>query len=39
MLQYIDEKGGLAPFHLLDGHQSRFELDFLKYVNSEEASG
>ena len=29
-------EAGLNPFILLDGHGSRFELDFLKYVNKKE---
>jgi hypothetical protein len=42
MLQAIDATNvfdrttGLNPFLLLDGHGSRFELDFLTYVNSSE---
>jgi hypothetical protein len=42
MLRYIDEKHvfdrttGLAPFLLLDGHGSRFELEFLEYIHSDE---
>ena len=28
-----ERENGLVPFVLLDGHQSRFELEFLKYVN------
>jgi hypothetical protein len=42
MLRYIDEKEvfdrttGLAPFLLLDGHGSRFELEFLEYINCAE---
>jgi hypothetical protein len=29
----VDREKGLRPFVLLDGHQSRFELEFLKYMN------
>ena len=29
-----DRKKGLTPFVLLDGHQSRFHIDFLKYINN-----
>jgi hypothetical protein len=42
MLRYIDEKEvfdhttGLAPFLLLDGHGSRFELEFSEYINSDD---
>jgi len=43
MLETIDEIGvfdregtGLNPFLLLDGHGSRFELDFLDYINTAE---
>jgi hypothetical protein len=42
MLHYIDEKEvfdnttGLAPFLLLDGHGSRFEVEFLEYINCAE---
>lgn len=28
-----DREQGYTPFVLLDGHQSRFELEFLKYIN------
>ena len=28
-----DRKEGYTPFLLLDGHQSRFELEFLRYIN------
>ena len=28
-----DRKNGQIPFVLIDGHQSRFDLDFLKYIN------
>ena len=30
-----DREKGLVPFALLDGHQSRFDLDFLTYINEE----
>ena len=30
-----DRKNGLIPFALLDGHQSRFDLDFLRYINED----
>jgi hypothetical protein len=30
----FDRSDGIAPFLLLDGHSSRFELPFLKYINS-----
>jgi len=30
------EEAGLNPFLLLDGHGSRFELDFLNYINEDE---
>jgi hypothetical protein len=43
MLKYIDDlqvfdrsTTGLNPFLLLDGHGSRFELQFLEYINREE---
>jgi hypothetical protein len=29
-----DRKEGKIPFMLLDGHQSRFDLDFLRYINT-----
>ena len=29
-----DREEGKIPFMLLDGHQSRFDLDFLKYINT-----
>jgi hypothetical protein len=36
-LDIFDRSGtGLNPFLLLDGHGSRFELDFLQYINSVE---
>jgi len=35
-LQVFDRSTGLNPFLLLDGHGSRFELDFLEYINSTE---
>ena len=31
-----DRKEGLIPFVLLDGHQSRFDLSFLEYINADE---
>ena len=30
----FDRSDGIAPFLLLDGHGSRFELPFLKYINT-----
>ena len=30
-----DRENGLIPFALLDGHQSRFDLDFLRYINED----
>ena len=30
-----DRKEGRIPFMLLDGHQSRFDIDFLKYINDD----
>ena len=35
-LQLFDEdrENGLVPFMLLDGHQSRFDLEFLRYINT-----
>ena len=30
-----DQKNGLIPFLLLDGHQSRFHLEFLEYINDD----
>ena len=30
----FDRSDGIAPFLLLDGHGSRFELPFLKYINA-----
>ena len=31
---YAEERRqGLIPFALIDGHQSHFDLDFLKYIN------
>ena len=30
-----DRRQGMIPFALLDGHQSRFHLDFLKYINND----
>ena len=29
-----DREEGKIPFMLLDGHQSRFDLDFLRYINT-----
>ena len=40
MLKYLDElevfdqSTGLSPFLILDGHGSRFELEFLEYINT-----
>ena len=31
-----ERKRGITPFLLLDGHQSRFELEFLQYINDDE---
>jgi hypothetical protein len=31
-----DRKMGICPYVILDGHQSRFDIDFLNYVNHEE---
>ncbi len=36
-LQVFDHSTGLNPFLLLDGHGSCFELDFLEYINCNEA--
>lgn len=33
-----DRKRGQIPFALIDGQQSRFDLDFLKYINSRQQS-
>jgi len=33
-LQLFDRSTGLNPFLLLDGHGSRFELEYLEYINS-----
>ena len=33
-LGVVDRKDGLKPFLLLDGHGSRFELQFLRYINN-----
>ena len=30
-----ERKDGITPFVLLDGHQSRFELEFLRYINND----
>jgi hypothetical protein len=35
-LEVFDRSLGLNPFLLLDGHSSRFELDFLEYINKVE---
>lgn len=35
-LSVFDRSTGLNPFLLLDGHGSRFELEFLKYIHTEE---
>ena len=32
--EVFDRSDGIAPFLLLDGHGSRFEMPFLKYINS-----
>ena len=29
-----DRENGMVPFMILDGHQSRFDLDFLRYINT-----
>jgi hypothetical protein len=34
-LQVLDQKTGLNPFLLLDGHSSQFKLDFLEYIYKE----
>jgi hypothetical protein len=34
--QVFDRTTGLSPFLLLDGHGSRFELEFLEYINTAE---
>ena len=31
-----DRENGVTPFVLLDGHQSRFDIDFLSYINDNE---
>ena len=31
-----ERRNGITPFILLDGYQSRFELEFLKYINNEQ---
>jgi hypothetical protein len=36
-LQVCDGSTGLNPFLLLDGHGSRFELEFLEYIHREES--
>jgi hypothetical protein len=33
-LEVFDRSTGLNPFLILDGHGSRFELDFLEYINT-----
>jgi hypothetical protein len=33
-LDVFDPSTGLSPFLLLDGHGSRFELEFLEYINT-----
>ncbi len=35
-LNVFDRSTGLNPFLLLDGHGSRFELDFLSYSHAED---
>jgi hypothetical protein len=35
-LDVFDRSTGLSPFLLLDGHGSRFELEFLEYINTPE---
>ena len=35
-LDLFDRSTGLNPFLILDGHGSRFEFDFLKYINNNE---
>ena len=34
-LEIFDQTTGLNPFLLLDGHGSRFELEYLEYIHSE----
>jgi hypothetical protein len=34
-LDVFDQLNGLNPFLLLDGHGSRFELEFLEYIHNE----
>jgi hypothetical protein len=36
-LQVFDRSTGLSPFLLLDGHGSRFKLEFLEYIHTEES--
>jgi len=36
-LQVFDRSTGLNPFLLLDGHGSRFELEFLEYIHTEQS--
>ena len=38
-LGVFDRSDGVAPFLLLDGHGSRFDLKFLQYINTEKTSG
>jgi hypothetical protein len=35
-LGVFDHSDGIAPFLLLDGHGSRFDLKFLRYINMDE---
>ena len=35
-LELFPREDGIQPFLLLDGHGSRFELEFLQYINSKE---
>ena len=35
-LGVFDRSDGIAPFLLLDGHGSRFDLKFLRYINMDE---
>jgi hypothetical protein len=36
-LEIFDQSTGLSPFLILDGHGSRFEFEFLEYINSYES--
>jgi len=36
-LEIFDRSTGLSPFLILDGHGSRFEFEFLEYINSYES--